>query len=153
MSTPAERVTERLEGLKPKTRIKCLLFLAVAADQGIPCRITETFRSVLVQRAYYAQGREDPNEVNRLRVAAGLAPLGRFERNRVITNALPGTSNHGKGIAFDIAPMRWDHKLIPDWASPYWSRLGEIAKEVGLAWGGNWTRPDRPHFEDLENAD
>jgi peptidoglycan L-alanyl-D-glutamate endopeptidase CwlK len=141
-----DRTINRLQGLTPETRDLCLVFISVAADQGIPVRLTQAWRSSKVQNALWWQGRTDRAEVNALREEAGLAPLKSWERNKVVTNAPAGSSRHEFGEAFDVVPMRWDQRLVPNWASPHWKKLGEIGEALGLVWGGRWTKPDRPHF-------
>lgn len=142
-----DRVLERLSGMTAETRELCLLFVTVAADQGVPVRITQGWRSSKVQEALHAQGRKSRSEVNHLRGHAGMAPLRSWERNRIVTNAGAGESRHEFGEAFDVVPMRWDQRLVPAWASPHWKKLGEIGEALGLVWGGTWRKPDRPHFQ------
>ena len=60
---------------------------------------------------------------------------------------------HNKGLAFDVVPMNRGQRLLPQWASPHWKKLGEIGEQLGLAWGGRWKKPDRPHFESKEPED
>lgn len=144
----AQRIESRLGGLTKLTRRKAELFIILASDQGIPVRITQAYRSGLEQAALYAQGRESRAQVNALRKAAGMCPLGLT--NRKVTNANRGQSNHEKGIAFDIVPMKLHDRLLPNWGSPNWKKLGEIGETLGLQWGGRWRKPDRPHFQSIE---
>ncbi len=141
------RVKDRLDGMTEEAMGKAVLFVAVAADQGIPVRITMALRSSQVQEALYAQGRRSREVVNSLRGHAGMAPLKSWERNRKVTNAAAGQSRHEFGEAFDVVPMRWDQRLTPNWASKHWTKLGEIGEALGLEWGGRWRKPDRPHFQ------
>jgi hypothetical protein len=52
-----------------------------------------------------------------------------------------------KSEALDVCPRA----LLTEknWApgSPLWQQLGEIGKELGLRWGGDWTKKDFSHFE------
>ena len=32
-----------------------------------------------------------------------------------------------------------------------YKKLGPIGRNMGLFWGGDWSRPDRPHFQMLDN--
>lgn len=132
-------------GLEPETRRKCQLFLIMAADQGIPCRITFTVRTQEEQDALYAQGRQARKMVNALRLKAGMSMLPSLGPNRVVTWVRH--SKHQDGIAFDVVPMKRLDSLLPNWNSPMWKKLGAIGEHLGLTWGGNWTKPDRPHFE------
>jgi hypothetical protein len=45
-------------------------------------------------------------------------------------------SNHFNGTAVDLEP-----------GSVGYDKLGQIAAEYGIDWGGNWSTPDKPHFE------
>ncbi len=143
-----QRINRRLEGLDRDVAEKALLLIVLAADQGIPVRLTSTLRTLPQQEALYAQGRLSRAEVNRLRQVAGWPALSALERNRMVTNARPGDSWHNWGRAFDLVPMQRHQNLLPHWASPWWKKLGELGKAVGLEWGGEWRKPDRPHFQD-----
>ena len=62
----------------------------------------------------------------------------------IVTNAASNlTSWHGFGLAVDIVhrTKEWD-------AGDAWFRLlGDVAKENGCDWGGDWFHPDRPHVQ------
>ncbi|WP_309501257.1 M15 family metallopeptidase [Lysinibacillus sphaericus] len=84
--------------------------------------ITETYRSQARQKYLYAQGRTRPG--------------------KVVTWTL--NSNHKSRLAWDIAvgppQSLYDVTTL--------SRVGAIAKKLGIEWGGTWTKAiDRPHFE------
>jgi hypothetical protein len=114
--------------------------------------IIETDRSQVVHDAYYAQGRESIDEVNRLRQIAGLYLIKERE-NIIITNAK--VSNHTGGGAVDLCPEVNGKPGYPWWTAPkeIWEMMGKIAEECGLdwcaggygqTWGAGW---DNPHFE------
>jgi peptidoglycan hydrolase-like protein with peptidoglycan-binding domain/predicted chitinase len=89
--------------------------------------LTSTFRSRLDQAKTYAQGRTAPG--------------------KVVTNAKPGQSLHNyyPSLAFDIA-FKQGGELI--WDLPFFQRFAEIAKPLGLEWGGDWPNfKDNPHFQ------
>lgn len=48
---------------------------------------------------------------------------------------------HKYGLAFDVVRSVWGE---PSWKGDY-AFLGEIAKELGLVWGGDWGSPERRH--------
>lgn len=48
----------------------------------------------------------------------------------------------GVGLAFDIF-----HKVTGYDDLSFFERCGEIGKTIGFEWGGDWTSPDRPHFQ------
>jgi len=56
-----------IELLRPKTKQLCKMLIEECKKQGIEIEVIETLRRIEVQNAYYAQGREPLEEVNRLR--------------------------------------------------------------------------------------
>ena len=132
--------------LKPDFREKVKLMLKEFDDLGFKYIINETLRSVDVQRAYYAQGREPLVRVNRLRNVAGLWEITEEENKKQVTWTM--ASKHILGLAIDIVPVNpktgkaW-------WTAPQtiWDVIGTVAKKYGLKWGGDWKNPDSPHIE------
>jgi hypothetical protein len=93
--------------------------------------ITDGFRTYEEQAKLYAQGRTTPG--------------------KIVTNAPPGTSNHEKGLAFDLSFQK-DGKL--DYNMDFYNLIVPIAKRLGFTWGGDWRpTPDYPHFEKLTFED
>ncbi|WP_270224041.1 M15 family metallopeptidase [Clostridium fessum] len=95
-------------------------------NAGLPIKIGESFRSVAEQDALYAQGRTQPGSI--------------------VTNAKGSSysSQHQWGIAADF--YRADGKGAYNEAGDYFNRVGAIAKQLGLAWGGDWKSiVDKPH--------
>ena len=93
---------------------------------GLKVAIGETYRTVAEQDALYAQGRTKPG-------------------NRV-TNARGSSysSQHQWGIAFDF--YRADGKGAYNEDGDFFGRAATIAKNLGLAWGGDWKSiVDKPH--------
>ena len=131
--------------LVPELREKAVKFLSICKEKKIEVSIIETFRSNLIQSAYYAQGRKNLEEVNLMRKGAGLSPISQKE-NVKITNTQAGYSKHNIGKAFDVCPIL-NGKLA--WNDiDLFSQLGEIGLSVGLKWGGDWRSfKDSPHFE------
>jgi hypothetical protein len=88
--------------------------------------VYETYRSNELQEVYYARGRE---------VIPPPTP---------VTNAKTNLySWHGYGLAVDVI-----HKTKGWDAGDKWFRdVAEIFKKHGCKWGGDWTSPDRPHFQ------
>ena len=94
---------------------------------GLKVAIGETYRTVAEQDALYAQGRTKPG-------------------NRV-TNARGSSysSQHQWGIAFDF--YRADGKGAYNEDGDFFRRAATIAKNLGLAWGGDWKSiVDKPHL-------
>lgn len=123
----------------------------IMAD-GLPMLVFETRRSFKRQQGLFMLGRTVTN---------GLTIV--VDRSKVITNARPGESPHQWGLAadfvLDVRHPRWaaeKRKASGPWdtedslAKHCWARLGEIAKECDLAWGGNFKFKDMPHVELLQ---
>lgn len=64
-----------------------------------------------------------------------------------VTNARGGQSYHNYGLAVDI--IFYDEKGRPSWNQKHnWQKLGEIGKNLGLTWGGDFKSiKDLTHFE------
>jgi len=120
----SERLISRLHA-SIQARARDLLQLA--ANEGIALVVTQGLRTFAEQQALYDQGRTKPGPI--------------------VTNALPGSSWHNFGLAFDVAELvgeKYHYPLSPAW----WTHVGELGKSLGLEWGGDFhTFVDRPHFE------
>lgn len=111
--------------LHPRIRPMARGFLAAAKLEGIDLKITFGMRTFAEQQALYDQGRTTPG--------------------KVVTKAKPGQSFHNYGLAIDVVPIV---NGKADWNSKLWSKIGEIGKACGFAWGGDWKSfKDLPHFE------
>lgn len=118
-----------LEKLSPEMRVKAYLFCQKCLLRGVDVLIYETWRSQDRQDALWAQGRTVPG--------------------RKVT--WTKTSKHGRvdpvtkapaSDAFDAVPRI---KGVPDWsARKEYLIMGDVAKELGLRWGGNWDGDDKP---------
>ena len=104
---------------------KAQQLIEIAQAEGIEILVTSTLRSFDEQAELFAIGRSKPGEK--------------------VTNAEPGKSWHNFGLAFDVVPLV-NGKAVFD--SPFWNRIGELGKQVGLTWGGDFQSfKDKPHFE------
>ncbi len=120
----SERLIARLhESIQARARD----LLQLAANEGIALVVTQGLRTFAEQQALYDQGRTKPGPI--------------------VTNALPGSSWHNFGLAFDVAELvgdKYHYPLAPAW----WAHVGELGKSLGLEWGGDFhSFVDRPHFE------
>ena len=121
----------RLRGCHPDLKARVVTLIATLEQQGLDLVLTQGVRSVAQQQALFAQGRSKPG--------------------KIVTNCdgLVKVSNHqpkadGYGYAVDVA---WRIDGVITWEGP-WYRLGVLAAEHGLVWGGSWLNfPDRPHLE------
>lgn len=114
-----------IKSLQPIAQQACELFLDECKNKNIPIFITETHRSQARQDYLYEQGRTRPGNIVT------------WTKN----------SNHTAGYAWDIAVTPphdlYDSKII--------AKAGQVAKELGIEWGGTWNTPDTPHFQ-VSNA-
>lgn len=131
--------------LVPDCREKVERFLYELNKAGIRAMVNEAVRSKEVQQAYFSQGRESFDTVNKKRLAAGLWKIGPVEASKKITWTME--SKHIQGKAVDIVPV--DETGKPWWNAPpkVWEGIGIIGENCGLKWGGRWKQKDLPHFE------
>jgi len=146
-------INKNIDALKPPMPEMVRRTIArVKEELNIVLLVIETDRTQLIQNAYFAQGRESLEEVNRLRGIAGLAPITATE-NVIITKAK--VSNHTGGNAVDLCPEMQGKPGRAWWDAPQdvWEKIGKIAEECGLDWcaggyGQTWGKGwDNPHFE------
>lgn len=90
-------------------------------------RITEETRTVERQNELYA--------------------IGRTTKGNIVTYAKVSSysSHHQWGTAFDFC--RNDGKDPFYDRDVFFSRVDEIGKSIGLEWGGDWEKADKPHFQ------
>lgn len=118
--------------------------------------ITSVHRTPLEQEALYSQGRVASKlELNAIRERAGMHPIyDENEAHRIVTNTRHSKHNRTPSEAVDLAvaidPDGSTGPLKPriDWmtASRY-EAMGELAKALGLVWGGDWRQRDLCHVE------
>lgn len=123
----------KFDGVHPVLVDKASRILHAMAEIGHPMMVTDGLRTLEEQQNLYLQGRTRPGPI--------------------VTKA-DGTnkkSNHqaredGYGHALDLAFLV-DGK--PSWSELHpWRLYGEMAKALGLRWGGDFeTINDRPHIE------
>lgn len=116
-------------------------------------RVTSVYRPQAIQEVLYAQGRANLEAVNGRRITLGLPPITAAE-NRIITWTRSSLHTVYPSRAIDIAilfdpdgpsgPLKplLDYKDL----EPY-RKFGEIAKELHLIWGGNFSKPDFCHIQ------
>ena len=143
-----------LDGLDPKFRVMVEEFLKVLdqdkklLNMGVArFLIVEAKRSMETQLVYFMRSRMmDPADTQMAykRVLGWVPSL--EDCRKPVTWTLE--SKHLIGLAIDICPSKdgsthW-------WRAPeeVWLRMGELAKQCGLKWGGDWKdHKDTPHFE------
>ena len=126
--------------LNPEFARRVEAFLKDPRVAGTGVKIRESFRSPLTQLAYFSKGRASSELTDKLMKMAGFKYGINFWpksfQNPGQYNTWTIASNHFTGQAVDLEP-----------GSLGYNKLGEIAKEYGISWGGYWDSPDPPHFE------
>lgn len=117
-------------------------------DHGLSFGAHMGYRSEAHQYALWKQGRAPLELVNKLRVQAGLQTIPASD-NKIVTSLKFGL--HNLGLAVDIvedgdpsrAGIQWSWKNNASYL-----KIGKIAKEIGLEWGGFWQSfKDVPHVQ------
>ncbi len=119
-------MARNINELHPTLQMKVDELKALCAREGLALGIGECFRSVAEQDALYAQGRTAPGSI--------------------VTNAEGSTysSQHQWGIAFDFFKNIKGEEYNDN---SFFTKIGALAKSIGLGWGGDWTSPvDKPHL-------
>ena len=115
-------IIKDINALDPKMKPRAEAFLKKCKELGVNIAITETKRSKERQQYLYAQGRTRPGNI--------------------VTWTLQ--SNHILGLAMDIVFVDSNGKYT---YNGDWNKIGPIAEDCGLIWGGTWNVPDKPHVE------
>ena len=116
-----------LNDLLPPVKDRAEKMIQGCKDVGIDLLVTSTYRDNVSQDALYAQGRTKPG--------------------KIVTNARAGQSFHNYRCAFDVVPLR-NGKPVWDAKDPVWQTIGQIGKQFGLEWAGDWKRfKEFPHFQ------
>lgn len=116
-----------IKALHPGLQQKIVQLRKLCEKNGLKIGIGECLRTVAEQDALYAQGRTKPG-------------------NRV-TNARGSSysSQHQWGIAADF--YRNDGAGAYNESGDFFGKVGQLAKSIGLGWGGDWKSPvDKPHL-------
>ena len=116
----------RLDDLTPDTKARAEALINQAAADGIELRVVSTRRTCSDQDSIYAKGRTAPGSI--------------------VTHAQGCRSWHVWGRAVDFLVM--ENGRAVSGADSRYDRMGEIAKGLGMIWGGefSWGR-DAGHVE------
>jgi len=115
-----------LDLLAPKFRAAVDAAMAECNANGIDAIVYEAYRSPELQALYFQRGRT---------ITPPTTP---------VTNAPTNLySWHGYGLAVDVISKahEWD---APD---SWFLSVAEVFRKHGCRWGGEWTKPDLPHFQ------
>jgi peptidoglycan L-alanyl-D-glutamate endopeptidase CwlK len=112
-------------------------------DEGFRQRLLMVFKQMREQHGYEMVLLEGYRSPERQAALAALGPS--------TTQAGPFESLHQYGMAADCAFMRKGHIVISEhdaWALRGYEKYGEVARSLGLTWGGDWRSPkDHGHIE------
>jgi peptidoglycan L-alanyl-D-glutamate endopeptidase CwlK len=106
-----------LDELIPQAKERVEKFLELCKANDIDLLVTSTFRDFDSQTALYNQGRTT--------------------EGKIVTNAKAGDSWHNWRCAVDVVPLV-NGKAMWDTSNPVWAKVGELGKEAGLEWAGEW---------------
>lgn len=115
-------ICKDISELTPNAQKACNLFLSECRERGLKVLITETYRSQQRQNYLYEQGRS--------------------RSGKIVT--WTKNSRHTSRRAWDIC-QNIKGKEYSD--SSFFKACGDIAKSLGITWGGTWKQADTPHFE------
>jgi peptidoglycan L-alanyl-D-glutamate endopeptidase CwlK len=119
------RSEQYIKTLEPVLQSRARQFIINAYAVGIPVIFTSGHRGYAEQQRLYEQGRTTEGPI--------------------VTDALPGSSWHNFGLAFDAAIL--DENDNPSWPenTVLWTKLGAIGAKLGLNHGMSFG--DKPHFD------
>lgn len=126
--TGTAAVNRDLDLLAPKFREAVKAAIAECNTAGYQAMVYEGYRTQELQAIYYARGR------------TVIPPT------HTVTNAPTNlTSWHGYGLAVDVVHQTkyWE----PEEGEKWFRKVSEVFKKHGCKWGGDWNRPDTPHFQ------
>lgn len=121
------RSEKNLATLEPVTAKLVRELLRRLQAEGLNFKVTSGTRTFAEQTALYNQGRSTKGDI--------------------VTKAKAGQSWHNFGVAADLTLFDKSGKR-PKWDGKEYDRMGAIAQELGLEWGGSWRKfKDRPHVQ------
>lgn len=143
---------------------------AVKKELGLNIFLLDVDRDWKVQRAYYAQGRDRLEIVNKLRNEAGLPSITVSQNNQEITwtmnskhivNLDDNDQNNNLSQAIDIGLKDSDGRYVGDAQADInkdnkkdYFQIGLIGEKIGnghIRWGGRFKKADQPHFEEINS--
>lgn len=126
-----------LEDLLPRVEKKARQLIARCAEEDIELVVLSTYRDREAQEWLFASNR--------------------YRNGPVLTGTRPGFSFHEYRMAFDVLILQCGKPVTPNLRQQnigkrLYGRLGEIGKELGLEWGGDFhvrkREPGHFHFSD-----
>jgi len=128
MGRPSPKVSNDLGLLAPAFRAAVEAAITECKAKKLDVLVYETYRSQEMQALYYARGRT-------------IVPP-----THTVTNAPTNLQSwHGFGLAVDVV-HRTDY-WEPPGGLKWFQEVAEVFKANNCKWGGDWTKPDPPHFQ------
>lgn len=161
MSRDIKRATPFMQWFWPELKSR------VKNDLRLEIFLVDVDRDWKVQRAYFAQGRDDLRTVNYLRGIANLPAINALQNKHKITWTL--NSKHVTNLeddiayndysrAIDIGLKAEDGRYVGDPGADLnedniadYKQIGLIGEKIGgkrIRWGGRFGSPDFPHYEE-----
>ena len=150
--------SRNVNDLRPNVARTAERHLELCAEAGIDLLVYCTLRDAEEQARLFRRGRTAEQTAKRRdrlaskgyhQLAQLLTPPEPLPGPKV-TNAGPGESFHQYGLAYDCVPMVGGKCLwkTTGEALETWTEVGELGKQAGCEWAGEWTRfREFPHFQ------
>lgn len=147
--------------LQPHVAEAARAHLEACADAGIDLLIYCTLRDAQEQALLFQKSRTE-DQIRRKhdqlvgdfpQLAALLEPPTPINEAKA-TNAGPGESYHQYGLAYDCVPLVGGKAVWKTTGEELrlWQKVGQLGKQVGLEWAGDWQRfREFPHFQISNN--
>jgi peptidoglycan LD-endopeptidase CwlK len=123
----------KLAGVNPQLVLKVMQIFEAMRALGFEMMVTDGVRTLAKQQELFARGRTQPGKI--VTMVDGATARSKHQ-----------VAADGYGRAVDCAFLL---NGAPSWANDLpWRLYGEMAKALGLIWGGEFSRlVDRPHVE------
>lgn len=113
--------SDELQYLRKDVKVNCEKFLALCKEAGLNVKVTQTVRDDAYQKYLVSKGYASKDATR------------------------PTFHSVKAGLAFDICKNVKGHEYDD---ATFFALCGQIGKQVGFSWGGDWKKfPDRPHFQ------
>lgn len=124
-------IDKSLSDLHPKFQPLAQRFLELYRATGRRIEVTETWR--------------DPKREDRLHAQGITKATGLTCKHCFVLDGIPASK------AFDFLLYDTDGTVIQDGEDGWYADAGDIAKSLGLTWGGDFSHPDYDHIEISDN--
>jgi peptidoglycan L-alanyl-D-glutamate endopeptidase CwlK len=133
------RASKKLDKVHPDVVAAVAKILWDMEQRGLPMMVTDGARTLAMQQALYRQGRfGNPGPI--VTYADGV----KNKSNHQVKSSGYGHAvdltfiDKSTGKPFWPTGGRWENR---------WKVFGQVVRNYGMKWGGDWRKPDRPHVE------